>query len=637
MMSQEPKAVTAENKPSGIGHDEIKRALIEYCHFPHSQGFAIMLNGAWGSGKTRFIKNCAENLARERPGETRLKPLYVSLYGVRDSSEIDDLLFQQLHPILSHKATRLAGAVFRGLGKFALKVDLGPITQINGSLPETNLSSMLTGADGRVIIFDDLERALIPPAAILGYINPFIEHEDCKVIIIADESRLDDDYGDRKEKTIGQTFQFDPDVSSAYASFLEEIDTESARTFLTLSENAIAEVFADSQLSNLRLLKQLLWDFERLWNALTSEQQAHHAATQELLTLLCAAALELRSNRLNEDDFTLPDPFRSAYSSTRNQIKSTSNPMEGLKKRYPTVQFDSAIVDETTICDCVLRSRVSKENVQTQLKRHPYFADRQEDVPSWRALWTSFEISPEKQDAIVSRFEEDFEARRFDDRGAIYHVIGLSLWLAKLGYPNWPVADIEDKIKLYIRDVYSIRVASLDEASEEEKLDPTMGSYGLGYREHDDPRFPPLASYEREQRTAWRMRTYPAIAEELYQLAKNDSQAFLRQVCFTSYGPAKFAGVGILKYISADQFSNMIATAAYQDQKQILLALSMRYEQVSGYTELRDELPWLKDVSNHLQSAATKLPRIAQEMLLNLKTQSLDKAISAIDRLLRDS
>lgn len=613
-------------------HEEVRQALTEYCHFPYSQGFAVMLNGAWGSGKTWFIKDCAESLARERPGEVRLTPLYVSLYGVSKPSEIDKLLFQQMHPILSHKATRLAGAVLRGIGKLTVKVDLGQLAELTGAVPEVNLTAMLAGADGRVVIFDDFERALMEPAAILGYINPLVEHEDCKVVIIADENQINrenkKEYDKRKEKTVGRTYQFEPDNQSVYASFLKEISDDGARVFLEQSKKVLLQVFADSELNNLRLLKQLLWDFERIWKALTEEQRAHSAAMQGLLTLLCAAALELRSGRLAESDFRLDDPSKSVLKIMNDEPPDS---MAEVIKRYPTVRFDGTLLDYDTICDCVLRSRVSKEIVQKQLARHPFFADHRQIVPSWRALWLSFEAPPDKQQMLVDKFEEDFDARRFEDEGVIYHVIGLSLWLAELGFPNWPADDVDNKVKKYIDDVYSRREASFEEVSEREMIDPDMSIDSLGYKQSEDPRFKTLVRYENERRKAWRKRAYPSVAAHLEQLATSDSQEFLREVCFTNGGLSRFASIGVLKSIPADRFAAAIATAPYSDQKQIMIALSIRYEHPSAYPELSDELPWLRKLSGHLEQAATKLPRIAKAALLNLTRHYLSKALNKID------
>ena len=51
--------------------------------------------------------------------------------------------------------------------------------------------------------------------------------------------------------------------------------------------------------------------------------------------------------------------------------------------------------------------------------------------------------------------------------------------------------------------------------------------------------------------------------------------------------------------IPADQFAAAIAAAPYRDQKDITMALSIRYEQAAVYVELQDELPWLREVKGH--------------------------------------
>lgn len=125
---------------------DIKTALRQYCQFPHPQGFAVMLRGVWGSGKTHFIKSIADDLAG---GEKQHKPLYVSLYGVSDASEIGDQLFQQLHPVLSHKATRLVGAVLRSAAKATIKVDLAHAASMSGALSSYCGTSSTPDCGGR--------------------------------------------------------------------------------------------------------------------------------------------------------------------------------------------------------------------------------------------------------------------------------------------------------------------------------------------------------------------------------------------------------------------------------------------------------------------------------------------------------
>lgn len=339
---------------SNTEHGKILSGLLEYTRFPYGQGFAVVLNGPWGSGKTKFIQQNLQHFTTTRTDSELNKPLYVSLYGVSDIAQIEDRLFEELHPFLSHKATRLAGAVLRGAAKTAIKVDFAEGWTATGSAPDVNLSSMLKKTEGRIVIFDDFERASMSLIAILGYINPFVEHEGCKVIILADESQISDEekkhYQKRKEKTIGRTFEFKPDVSNVYRAFLREVDDLSARRYLTAAQTKISSIFADSKYENLRLLKQFMWDFERVWKAMTPEQKNCKVAVDELSELLCASALELRQG-FDAKKFKLRTHESIFARNLLNNKDQELDVCQQMYEKYPTVRFDSTLLTSDTIID----------------------------------------------------------------------------------------------------------------------------------------------------------------------------------------------------------------------------------------------------------------------------------------------
>lgn len=625
--------VVPDSAPTNAPHEEILEGLLEYTRFPHGQGFAVMLNGPWGSGKTTFIKRNIDAFGRERPGEVKQKPLYVSLYGISDVSQIEDRLFEQLHPILSHSATRLIGAVLRGAAKTAVKVDIAQGFSLSGSAAEVDLSAMLNNAEGRVVIFDDFERAIMATTAILGYINPLVEHEDCKVIILADETQIKDcdEYKTRKEKTIGRTFDFRPDFSYVYSELLRNIDEHSARGFLAESTAAVGKVFADSQYDNLRLLKLFMWDFERVWKVITSEQRECRVAMDELLELLCASSLELRHG-LPAQDFHLSTP-RSLIAQNLGGAAAKKSPMEVIQNKYPSVRFDSSLLDSDTILDIVMKSKVSADIVRLQLQRHPYFAEPEAiNIPSWRALWSAFELSPLDQHSTLARFEADFDRRIFYEVGEIYHIFGLGLWLSTLEFPGWEAKDLEDKLKRYVDDTYAQRKPTIPDVTQRTSPDLMSGAYGLGYRQSDHYLFSTLVKYEECQRAAWRKQCYPEIADNLREMASQDGEQFLRSVCFTSGGPATFAKISVLNHIAPQDFVNIVLATPYHEQSKIAIALSIRYEQVSGYEELRDEIPWLREVKALLETESSKLTPISRHAVLQLSHHHLDKAIRHIDR-----
>ena len=116
----------------------IETYLDYYCELSHAPGFAILLKGKWGCGKTWFINKYREKLEKQQQ-----KCLYVSLYGMTSFSEIEDTFFQQLHPVLSSKGMAITGKILKGLLKGTLKIDLDGDTKDDGSIniqiPEINL------------------------------------------------------------------------------------------------------------------------------------------------------------------------------------------------------------------------------------------------------------------------------------------------------------------------------------------------------------------------------------------------------------------------------------------------------------------------------------------------------------------
>lgn len=612
-------------------HGEILRGLLEYSHFPHGQGFAVVLNGPWGSGKTKFIQQNLQYFTKERPDVAPDKPLYVSLYGVSDTAQIEDRLFEQLHPFLSHKATRLAGAVLRGAAKTAIKVDFAQGWTATGSAPDVSLSSMLKKTEGRIIIFDDFERASMSPVAILGYINPFVEHEDCKVIILADESQIDDkekiQYQKRKEKTIGRTFEFKPDVCNVYRAFLREVDDLSARRYLTTAQTKISSIFADSKYENLRLLKQFMWDFERVWKTMTPKQKNCKVAVDELSELLCASALELRQG-FDAKEFKLQTHesiFARHFLDDKDQKLDICHQMY---EKYPTVRFDSTLLNSNTIIDIILKSRVDQESIVRQLESHPYITKPSDgDSPSWRALWSSYELSAAEQETAVKRFEADFEAATFTERSVVYHVIGLAIWLSDLGFEGWDRGRLEQKLKDYVDSVYSATEPTEDDIAKRTSISLDGGSHGLGYRNIGTVTFRNLVSYEKERRLVWRRSAYPRFSNMLFELAQTDSEGFLRTICHTASGPATFANIGVMSFIPPWHFANMVSSLSYANQSKILMGLSIRYEHLGGYPELEAETLWLKALGDHLSKEARRLSPIARDALLNLVRNYVNKNV----------
>ena len=168
--------------------NEIKKELNDYFYNVNIK-YATLLNGAWGSGKTFFIKNFIKEMEEKYKKDKKKyrNPIYLSLYGINNISEIKSKLSLSLF-----KNEKLRKAI--PFVDVCLEVG-GDLVQKYTSVDNadeklTKLLGAFQKLDNLVIFFDDLERCNMNINTILGYINELVEHNDVKVVIIADESKI---------------------------------------------------------------------------------------------------------------------------------------------------------------------------------------------------------------------------------------------------------------------------------------------------------------------------------------------------------------------------------------------------------------------------------------------------------------
>lgn len=257
-------------------NEKISQYLFKFLDNPDPQ-YAVMLKGKWGCGKSFFIKNWLE-IYKERynTGEATLEPIYVSLYGLKELSQVTAAIDRALYPYLYSKGVTLTKKILKVAGKIVFRTNLD--WNNNGSedfsLDATldSLTLLGTKTDSsiiktKLIVFDDLERCLIDMKLLLGYINNFVEHGACHVIIIGDETHTTDDAQKKliefKEKTVGREFEIRPDINAAIDCFLENdiLKNEWIKNY----KGFIIDCFTATQCDNLRLLRQCLYDFSVLY------------------------------------------------------------------------------------------------------------------------------------------------------------------------------------------------------------------------------------------------------------------------------------------------------------------------------------------------------------------------------------
>lgn len=277
----------------------------------------------------------------------------MSLFGCNSIKQIDQAIDRVINPWLYSKWAEMGKKFLKIASKVAFKTEL----DLNdGGAKETTVNwnfdtLAIIGSDEeevknfKLLIFDDLERSLIDIRELLGYINNFVEHGRCKVIIVGDTDKIQDKeskdeinkqlFKSFEEKTIGRTFSIQSDVKSAVGTFTDEL---SMSKFLKKDDvkDLIYKVFTSSEFNNLRVLRQTLMDFNQMLIKLDDEDVVN---SSEFLKILLAqyviAYMEIKSG--DRDVFiNMPSErqliMAGATSANKNKIAHIENKYRDLSQ-----------------------------------------------------------------------------------------------------------------------------------------------------------------------------------------------------------------------------------------------------------------------------------------------------------------
>lgn len=283
MMSN--KTTETDNKIISAVKDYIDENIYRY---------AVMIDGEWGCGKTYFVKEklypeLRDHEEKKKISSSKYKPRriqYISLYGVRALEEITSQIM--LDSYFEGKKEGLKKFVDYGkeLTSNVLPLVFNIINPITGlSLEHENikkLSKLFHSTKEKILIFDDLERCDFPVDQILGYINSLVEHCGMKVILIANEKEIgklssnqvnngDSFYGNIKEKLIGVTLQYRPDLKDTLSFFIENMTCSNniaLKTLLRKHLQEFMELMDKESHHNLRTFQFFLSKIVKIYTAI---------------------------------------------------------------------------------------------------------------------------------------------------------------------------------------------------------------------------------------------------------------------------------------------------------------------------------------------------------------------------------
>ena len=620
-------------------NEHIEQYLDYYCGLKVSPEYGVLLKGAWGAGKTWFIKNYIKKLEDQKK-----KCIYVSLYGVATTNEIEDLFFQQLHPILSSKGMELTSKILKGVLKATIKVDLdgdGTADGVGAQIPDVNFPDYLKDTGNCILIFDDLERCKMDIDNILGYINHFVEHQGLKSIIIANEEELikkekkkedenDSGYRNIKEKLIGKTFQIVADLDNAINVFISSIEDKNTGQFLKYNTELIKQLYNLSTYENLRNLKQSLWDFERIYICLPDAAKNIEPLLCDILSLLLAYSFELRRGKILPEEII---KFRSEYYSglfSDKKDEEENKIKEIIKKYSERIRLHDPIPNEHFWRIFFDKGYADEKLIEESLNKSKYFKDEQ--TPNWARLWHLLELSDEEFEEVFKAVFSEFQDRVYTDVGVIKHVVGMFLWLSDIGIKDAEKDAILQSAKEYVN--FLKKEGKLSFEAKQRILSRERESYaGLCFFGNEFQEFQELCNYIEKCQLEAKADSMPGAGKELLKIMQKDVSRFSRMICLCNSSDQVYYETPIFKYIAPEDFVSTYFNLPPDDRRTVFFALEERYKFENTNQNLLEEIEWHKAIKGLFEKEAElRQGKVSGYVLRSAVDSHLTKIIEKLEK-----
>ncbi len=509
--------------------------------------------------------------------------VYVSLNGLKSVEDIDRELFRVMHTVMGHRLFEAAASIAKSAAK-----------AVKGLTIDVNFIDLVNKYTAALYVFDDLERCSLPSAQVLGYINGFVEQGRRKVIVIGNDEEIKDlaEFNLIREKVIGMTFRFNSVVDEALPSFIESIGDKKTSKFLKSKIDIVKSIHQQAEKENLRVLQQALWDFERFYMAIESKHRENDDAMTAALRFILALAMDVRSGRLDESD--LRDRQSSIVGSmVSRQAPALPSRILESRRRYPASDVGGSMLSDDTLVAMFIKGTFD-DAISKDLNASSYFVDVTSE-PEWRTLWHGIERTEDEVIDALAEVRACFEQREYTKPGEILHVFGLLIRHADIGDIGMSRQDVVTQCQQYVDDLY--KQGRLGPPSDDGKPRLRETGYGgLQIASSDTPEYRRLFSYLEQVQAKVASDRYPAISQELLETLRDAPAEFVSEIAPGSGQYSKYSKIPILSYINPKDFVSIWLCIHPGLQRQVLDALTTRYEHHKLNDDLSGELGWANSV-----------------------------------------
>jgi len=635
-------------------NDHIIDYLDYYVELDNPQ-YAVLLIGNWGCGKTYFIKNIIKKWEEPESKEDKitLKPIYVSLNGVSETSTINERIRTVISPFLYSKGMKVAKNIFKGLLKTTAKVDLNidddDKTDGNISFNIDSLgifeSSNKDIKGKRILIFDDIERCKIKTDEIFGYINNFVEHSECKVIMLTDEqkikakyennkSEIDIDYKDFKEKLIGQTFEVKSDFDTAVSFFIAESKKINKTLDLSRHETLVKELFVSSELENLRVLKQALLDFNRLTTFINKEFIKHENYDGFIKNLLAYFIIVYVEYKTGNDKI-------QEYQGYNYFDKKEDGPSKIAERKYSSIldkfgcYHSTYVFSLSKIVGYIEKGFISKNELNGEIKSNTFF--RKDEEKDWEKLWWWRVLEDETFNDLKDIVWKQFSKGDFSETTSLLHVAGIFISLINEGLLNKKKSFVISKSKQILKKIFENNTTYAKHHIAYGLMGSSMGKQ---YQSLDSPEFIELKAFLDKKVKDLQAQMSIDYMKELFERISEDSVNLLYSKLKETIpdGSDCYERTAIFKTVDGKKLGKKIKSFKTKSIMDFKSFIHSRYYPEERYSNIRleeyhkDDITCLVDLRTELGKNMKSREKIKNRML-NKLIQELEIIVDKINKI----
>jgi hypothetical protein len=602
-------------------NEDATKALDAYLEGPSRLvPHALLLVGAWGSGKTHFLKNIYEprraELMRKR-GLAHAPFLFVSLFGAGSAKEVELRIYRTACPGEA-LAGAIAGTIAVGIAEFFRMKDAakGAIEKIG--------DKAVKRINEYVFVFDDVER--MQPSAfgeIMGLINSFVADFGRHVIMVADEERIkkifvETEWKEQNEKIVGRRVRLAPDIEGVIKTPVEALPPGKSARFITDRLTEITRIAELSEVVNLRCVIWGIHNTHAFVDCLSEDPEIPEGHIDRTMAVVMAATLWLRSGRIQSTGLhSLPGlasslAVRSLSAIAREEplardlqeAQKFSEIFESLSVENPPVSYNDIVGFE-------LGGFLNGSELRESVKARFGFGSLHSEAP-WRVLWYSRERPRSAIEVAIAETQKGLENYDYKNPGVILHIAGLAIRLNSLNDDR--LTSNEGVVPYFKRYIDQIANSDLFEMTHSDDVYEEFGAHdGLGFvsRESDD--FLAIRKHIKGKITEKRRVKLNLRSETI--LSEAESGNFRALLKFADGQDVEMCTQPVLSCIPAERMAKII-TRDVPEVNAGAKMLAYRYHLASIGDPVFEEIPWARTLCEMIMADLKKWEQPHGEMAI---------------------